>query len=92
MSGMKTEILSRRSINQLQAYYIYEYDADGEIKKHSLYGPNGALRSYWTFETNSEGKRSRDNFYNADGKLQCYFIYEYDDDGELIERREFIEE
>lgn len=80
------------SDNQLKAYYIYEYDADGEIKKHSLYGPNGALRSYWTFETNSEGKRSRDNFYNADGKLQCYFIYEYDDDGELIERREFIEE
>lgn len=78
--------------NQLKAYYVYEYDAEGEIKKHSLYGPDGKLRSYWTFETNSEGKRSRDNFYDKDGKLQCYFVYEYDDNGELIEKREFIEE
>ncbi len=80
------------SDNQLKACYIYEYDAEGKIEKHSLYGPEGELRSYWTFETNSEGKRSRDNFYDKDGKLQCYFVYEYDDNGELIEKREFIEE
>ena len=65
---------------ELESYYEYEYDSQGNKIKQSLYSANDILFSYIEYEYDSQGNLTKESCHEM-GVFYAYNEYEYDTQG-----------
>jgi len=64
-------------------YHVYEYNADGLVKKYTYYLPSGIIYLYELYEYDAEGNRIKEEAYDTDESLMYYDTYEYNSYGNV---------
>lgn len=68
----------------LETYWTYEYDRDGNRVRETAYSPDGEMEYDWYYEYDKAGNRVHYEAFFGDGTLYETAEWEYDEDGTLI--------
>ncbi len=68
----------------LESYWTYEYDRDGNRVRATAYSPDGEVKYDWYYEYDGAGNRVRYEAFFGDGTLYETAEWEYDEDGTLL--------
>lgn len=64
--------------------YLWEYDAKGQVVKHSNYEGGSDLLYYYVYEYDENGNLLKYTNYDENDTVLYYYTYEYDENGNRI--------
>ena len=75
--------MTEEHYSDIDKYYTYEYDENGNLLKYAGYYSDGSCEDYAIYELDGDGNRVKYSYYCLES-LEEYRLYEYDSNGNLI--------